>query len=137
MAFGAFDGVHRGHIHYLKEAKRLGDRLIVAVSPDDSHWHFVHRYNLPASERIELVKELGIADKVIEGSTNDALEKVRAIKPDIIAITSYHHIDVDDLQRTLQRLELSTRVVKVKQFHAGMYDYLYEHNKYENKLGFD
>ena len=36
MTNGCFDILHAGHIHYLNEARKLGDRLIVAVNSDDS-----------------------------------------------------------------------------------------------------
>ncbi len=36
MTNGCFDILHAGHITYLEEAKKLGDRLIVAVNDDNS-----------------------------------------------------------------------------------------------------
>ena len=33
---GCFDLLHAGHVHYLNEARKLGDRLIVAVNSDAS-----------------------------------------------------------------------------------------------------
>ena len=33
---GVFDLLHRGHIAYLAEARRLGDRLVVAIQSDES-----------------------------------------------------------------------------------------------------
>ena len=33
---GCFDILHAGHVTYLKEAKRLGDILIVGLNSDDS-----------------------------------------------------------------------------------------------------
>jgi len=36
MTNGCFDILHLGHVHYLEEAKKLGDHLIVAVNDDDS-----------------------------------------------------------------------------------------------------
>lgn len=36
MTNGCFDILHAGHVSYLKQAKALGDRLIVAVNSDDS-----------------------------------------------------------------------------------------------------
>ena len=33
---GCFDILHAGHVAYLSEARKLGDRLIVAVNDDDS-----------------------------------------------------------------------------------------------------
>ncbi len=36
MTNGCFDILHPGHISYLENARKLGDRLIVAVNSDDS-----------------------------------------------------------------------------------------------------
>lgn len=36
MTNGCFDILHAGHVSYLKEARKLGDRLIVAVNDDES-----------------------------------------------------------------------------------------------------
>ncbi|KFZ39083.1 heptose 1-phosphate adenyltransferase [Shewanella mangrovi] len=36
MTNGCFDILHAGHVSYLKDARALGDRLIVAVNDDDS-----------------------------------------------------------------------------------------------------
>src|SRR5690606_32764115 len=36
MTNGCFDILHAGHVTYLEQARRLGDRLIVAVNTDDS-----------------------------------------------------------------------------------------------------
>lgn len=33
---GCFDLIHRGHLDYLSKAKKLGDKLIVAINGDDS-----------------------------------------------------------------------------------------------------
>lgn len=33
---GCFDLLHRGHVHYLREARTLGDVLVVGVNTDDS-----------------------------------------------------------------------------------------------------
>ena len=39
MTNGCFDILHEGHVAYLQQARRLGDRLIVAVNDDDSVRH--------------------------------------------------------------------------------------------------
>ena len=36
MASGTFDLLHMGHIYYLKESKKLGDKLIVVVACDET-----------------------------------------------------------------------------------------------------
>ena len=114
MAFGAFDGVHSGHIHYLKGAKGLGDYLIVSIARDKSEWKFPRKYNLPELERKKLVEDLGIADKVILGSIKNALDKILKIKPDIIAITSYHPVDKKLLESELREKIDEYLVIKVE-----------------------
>ena len=36
MAVGVFDLLHAGHLHYLEQAKSLGDELVVVVAHDDT-----------------------------------------------------------------------------------------------------
>lgn len=36
MTNGCFDILHAGHVSYLNNARKLGDRLIVAVNTDES-----------------------------------------------------------------------------------------------------
>lgn len=36
MTNGCFDILHPGHVSYLENARKLGDRLIVAVNTDNS-----------------------------------------------------------------------------------------------------
>ncbi len=122
MAFGAFDGLHPGNIHYLQEAKKLGDRLIVVVSPDKTAWKFPIRFQLPEKERIELVRLLGIADEVMLGSTTDALERIIEQKPDVIAITHYHPVDPQLLQLDLQKRGLAAKVIEVPVYKPEIYD---------------
>lgn len=125
MTFGAFDGIHLGHIHYLKEAKKLGNYLIVAIARDNSKWTLPKRYNLPERERQKLVESLGIADKVIMGSTTDALEKIKKLKPDILALTPYHPVDEIVLRNELKSNNIKSKVVMLNIYKKAIYDKLF------------
>ena len=35
MAVGVFDLLHAGHLHYVEQAKSLGDELIVGIDTDE------------------------------------------------------------------------------------------------------
>lgn len=66
ITYGTFDTIHRGHIRLLERAKALGDYLIVAVTSDDFD-RSRGKINALQSleERIENVKNTGLADKII------------------------------------------------------------------------
>jgi rfaE bifunctional protein nucleotidyltransferase chain/domain len=63
---GCFDLLHRGHLHILTEAKKLGDLLIVAVNSDRSVRAIkgASRPILSLEERTELLAALEVVDYV-------------------------------------------------------------------------
>jgi cytidyltransferase-like protein len=77
---GGFDPLHSGHIAYMKEAKKLGDVLIVGVNSDD--W-LTRKKNQPFmswNERATIIQELSCVDEVIsfddsDGTAIDAIKK--------------------------------------------------------------
>ncbi len=129
MAFGAFDGIHTGHIYYLLRAKEQGNYLIVAIARDKSKWKFPERYKLPEKERKKLVERLKIADKVILGSKTRAMEKIEKIKPDVIAISEYTPVSSKVLQSELRNMGLKTKVVDIRKFRDNIYKHMYVKTK--------
>ncbi len=62
---GGFDPLHIGHIRYMQEAKKLGDKLIVIINNDN--WKRQKRKHvfMPDYERKEIIEALACVDKVI------------------------------------------------------------------------
>src|SRR4029079_1562609 len=87
LANGAFDLLHVGHVRYLRAAKALGGRLIVAVNSDDSVRALKGegRPLMPAEERAEILAALADVDAVLIFSERDARALIRDIRPDIHA----------------------------------------------------
>ena len=56
MATGTFDLLHMGHIFYLKEAKKLGDTLVVVVATDATVRKLKHDPITPQEIRVSLIK---------------------------------------------------------------------------------
>ncbi len=83
---GCFDILHPGHIHYLRQARALGDRLIILVNSDDS----VRR--LKGSERpinrlehrMEMLSALECVDWVIPFENDTPEELLCQLLPDIL-----------------------------------------------------
>jgi rfaE bifunctional protein nucleotidyltransferase chain/domain len=87
LANGCFDLLHVGHIRYLRGAKALGGKLVVAMNSDAS----VRRIKgegrpfMPAQERAEIVAALADVDAVVLFEEPDVRALVREIRPDIHA----------------------------------------------------
>ena len=62
---GYFNPLHRGHINLIKEAKKLGDFLVVIVNNDEQVKLKGSVAFMDEQERIEIVQALRYADEVI------------------------------------------------------------------------
>jgi cytidyltransferase-like protein len=71
LVTGGFDPLHSGHLAYFEEAKKLGDKLIVGVNSDDWLTRKKGRPFMPFKERIALIQEMKIVDKVIGFDDSD------------------------------------------------------------------
>ena len=87
LANGCFDLLHVGHVRYLRAAKQLGDRLVVAVNSDESVRALKGegRPLMPAGERAEILAALSVVDAVVVFSEPDVNAVVHEIRPDVHA----------------------------------------------------
>ena len=87
LANGNFDLLHVGHVRYLRGAKALGGKLVVAVNSDESVRALKGegRPIMPEQERAEIVSALADVDAVIVFPELDVRSIIREIRPDIHA----------------------------------------------------
>ena len=87
LANGGFDLLHVGHVRYLRGAKELGGKLVVAVNSDESVRALKGegRPIMPAEERAEIVAALADVDAVVIFPELDVRAIIREIRPDIQA----------------------------------------------------
>ena len=87
LSNGCFDVLHVGHVRYLRAAKELGGKLIVAVNSDDSVRGLKGegRPHMPENERAEILAALADVDAVVIFSEPDVRPLIREIHPDIQA----------------------------------------------------
>jgi rfaE bifunctional protein nucleotidyltransferase chain/domain len=87
LANGCFDLLHVGHVRYLRSAKDLGGRLIVAINSDESVRALKGegRPVMPAEERAEILAALADVDAVVIFPEPDVRELIREIRPDVQA----------------------------------------------------
>ncbi len=84
---GVFDVLHVGHVRYLRAAKALGGRMIVAVNADASVRALKGegRPRMPAAERAELVAAIEGVDAVVIFDEPDVRALIRELRPDVHA----------------------------------------------------
>ena len=68
---GGFDPLHSGHIAYFKEARELGDHLVVGVNSDAWLERKKGKAFMPFEERCAIIKELACVDEVIGFNDDD------------------------------------------------------------------
>jgi rfaE bifunctional protein nucleotidyltransferase chain/domain len=84
---GSFDLLHVGHVRYLRAAKQLGGRLVVAINSDASVRTLKGegRPVVPAVERAEILAALNDVDAVVIFPETNVRAIVREIRPDVHA----------------------------------------------------
>lgn len=84
---GCFDLLHVGHVRYLRGAKALGGKLIVAINSDESVRQLKGegRPAMPAAERAEILAALSDVDAVVIFDEPDVRALIRELHPDVQA----------------------------------------------------
>jgi rfaE bifunctional protein nucleotidyltransferase chain/domain len=84
---GGFDLLHVGHVRYLRAAKQLGGRLVVAVNSDASVRALKGegRPLVPAEERAEILAAMADVDAVVIFPEADVRAIIREIHPEVHA----------------------------------------------------
>ncbi|HTT23213.1 MAG TPA: adenylyltransferase/cytidyltransferase family protein [Candidatus Sulfotelmatobacter sp.] len=87
LANGNFDLLHVGHVRYLRGAKALGGKLVVAINSDTSVRALKGegRPVMPEQERAEIVAALADVDAVLVFPELDVRAIIREIRPDVQA----------------------------------------------------
>lgn len=84
---GCFDLLHVGHIRYLRAAKQLGGKLVVALNADASVTKIKGegRPLMPERERAEILAALEDVDAIVIFSEPDVRAVIRELRPDVQA----------------------------------------------------
>lgn len=101
MAVGVFDLLHAGHLHYLEQAKALGDHLTVVVAHDDTVRKRKHEPVTAQDLRRRMVAGLKPVDEVVVGNPPEVpiFDILPTIQPNVIAL-GYDQEHAEDSIRT-------------------------------------
>ena len=113
MATGVFDLLHPGHLHFLTEARKLGDELVVVVARDQTARRLKHEPYVPEHVRREMVEALKPVDRAVLGSTTDIYQTVVDVRPDIIALGYNQVWNEREVEAECARRGVTVKVVRV------------------------
>jgi len=82
---GVFDLLHVGHVRHFEQARKLGDVLVVTLTPDRFVNKGVGRPAFPESLRAEFLASLGCVDHVAVNHWPTAVETIRLLQPAVFA----------------------------------------------------
>ncbi len=100
VAQGTFDILHPGHVHYLRRAAAMGERLsvIVARAPNVTH---KPDPVVPVDQRVEMVAALDPVDEALKGHPEDIFVPIEELDPDVIALGYDQHHDESAIEGAL------------------------------------
>ena len=113
ICFGTFDILHLGHINFFKQAKVLGDELIVVIARDSNvKSKLVHN----ETERKGLVESIKFVNKAILGDKKDVLKPIIKEKPEIICLGYDQPIKIKELKAKLLDKGIKVEVKRLKPY---------------------
>lgn len=119
LVFGTFDLLHAGHRSFLRQAKRLGHKLIVAVGRDRVVAKLKRRKPVQSErQRLRAVAALPIVHRAILASRNPwhRFAFIKKLKPDVIALGYDQRHFTTNLHRELKAHGLDCRVIRLKPY---------------------
>src|SRR3989344_6675797 len=103
MCFGTFDLLHLGHVDYFQQAKKYGNYLIVVIARDKTKEKQRKASVFSEQERLTLIQNLKIVDKVVLGNVDDHYAVIEEYLPNILCLGYDHPVDESVLLQQLNQ----------------------------------
>lgn len=112
LVAGTFDIFHLGHLYFFKEAKKMGDKLIVVIGSDKITKKNGKKIIHTQKERAELIKSLRIVDAIHLGKIK-ILESIKKIKPDVVCV-GYDQTIPNEIEKYCKENKIEIKRIKKK-----------------------
>ncbi|PIZ72826.1 FAD synthase [Candidatus Peregrinibacteria bacterium CG_4_10_14_0_2_um_filter_43_11] len=118
MGFGTFDGLHPGHLDFLKQLKLLGKETIVVIARDENVKKIKGKKpQFSEKERADAVQKTGLADRVLLGHLHDFYECLITYNPTIIGLGYDQKADKEAIFERLPHV----KIARLKPFQPQRY----------------
>ena len=117
LVFGVFDLIHKGHISFLKQAKKHGEKLVAIVARDSSvkkiKKRFPHESERQRLNNVRVVR--GVSRAVLGDKVHGSYDVLTRLKPDV-ACLGYDQRELErDLRARIRKKELpNIKIVRLK-----------------------
>ncbi len=132
MVFGTFDGLHKGHLNFFKQARILARKpyLIVSIARDKNVKKIKGQKPwLGERQRVQIIKKSKLVDKVVLGGVSNHIPHILKARPQIIGLGYDQRNYVKNLKYDLKSRGLVVKVVKLKPFKEKIYKNSLLHQK--------
>lgn len=124
MVFGTFDGLHKGHLDFFKQARKLAKNpfLIVSIARDKNVKIIKKNFSfLNEQKRMILIKKCNLVDKVVLSGINKYILHIIKEKPDIIALGYDQNFYVENLKKDLQNKGIFPKIIRLKAYKEKVF----------------
>lgn len=115
LTYGHFSTIHPGHIRYLRHARTLGNKLVIAINGDNNE----NKYPFNQQERSEALTLLNIADAVLLLGNDEIELIIERLKPKVLVLGNEYKNNMEIQDALKQQRKNGGQV----QFHAGEVNY--------------
>ncbi len=124
MVFGTFDGLHKGHFDFFRQAKKLSKNnfLVVSIARDKNVRKIKGKLPiLNEKKRGNLVKKCKLADKVVLAGIRNHIPHIVKENPDIIALGYDQKYYTLNLKKDLKNKGILVKIVRLKPYKEKVY----------------
>ncbi|MDD5133363.1 MAG: adenylyltransferase/cytidyltransferase family protein [Candidatus Nanoarchaeia archaeon] len=123
LVWGTFDGLHKGHLEFLKNAKSLGDKLYIIIIPDKAVKENKGKYPIKnAEERKKELLKLKFVTEVYSGLYEENLKYILKLKPEVV-IFGYDQKTKweENLKKTLSSKGIFPEYIYLEEYNNGIH----------------
>lgn len=122
MCAGTFDTIHPGHLYYLSEAKKHGNKLVVVVARDETSEKIKGKKPVhDEKKRLENIRSLEIVNKAVLGKQGNIFNIIEEIKPDVICLGYDQKVQKNELEEELKKRNIKCDVIRIGSYMPHLY----------------
>ncbi len=118
MLFGTFDGLHKGHLHFIKKSTKLGTKAIIVIARDQNVFKIKNKQTQNNErQRLKSVQKNFPSAKVILGDLLDFYKPIAHFSPEIITLGYDQKANIAEIQKKFPKIQ----ILRISSFEPNKY----------------